>query len=357
MCCAIAVLGVLGPRALIIFWWLVDPARWNVVFSGGALLPALGFVFLPWTTIMYVLFWTVGGLDFVGWVFVVLAFVLDIGTYGGGASGTGSGLRTTAQVRTAPTAMTSAPPPGSRRRPSLLSRRLCSIGLVAACNAGGGPGFTGRTGSASLVSGALNAIATAPGVRYALIDRGRQAKAASSRRATSTSSRAGSPARPMVERPAVRCSCSVGRRTARSSSPTACSSRPRVGRGSASPMDTQFFHPLMDRTGLSKALAAAFGASAIDPVVRSAPCGAESCRVVGLVVPRPALAGLIDVRLRGSCPELPPDLAPVALDLHLDPSGFPVRMETRISAGPTVTAVSLQAGASRPAAGIVPPIP
>lgn len=87
VCCAIAVLGVLGPRALIIFWWLVDPARWNVVFSGGFLLPALGFVFLPWTTIMYVLFWTVGGLDFLGWIFIALAFVLDIGTYGGGAYG------------------------------------------------------------------------------------------------------------------------------------------------------------------------------------------------------------------------------------------------------------------------------
>ena len=36
---------------------------------------------------MYVLFWTVGGLDFVGWLFVALAFVLDIGTYGGGVFG------------------------------------------------------------------------------------------------------------------------------------------------------------------------------------------------------------------------------------------------------------------------------
>ena len=87
VCCAIALLGVLGPRALIIFWWLVDPARWNVTFGGSALLPALGFVFLPWTTIMYVLFWTAGGLDFLGWLFVALAFVLDIGTYGGGIFG------------------------------------------------------------------------------------------------------------------------------------------------------------------------------------------------------------------------------------------------------------------------------
>ena len=86
MCCAITVLALLGPRALIIFWWLVDPARWNVTF-GSALIPILGFLFLPWTTIMYVLFWSVGGLDFVGWLFVALALVLDIGTYTGGAYG------------------------------------------------------------------------------------------------------------------------------------------------------------------------------------------------------------------------------------------------------------------------------
>ena len=86
VCCAIAVMGLLGPRALILFWWLIDPARWNLVFQ-GFLLPALGFVFLPWTTIAYVLFWTVGGLDPIGWVVVALAFFLDIATYGGGAFG------------------------------------------------------------------------------------------------------------------------------------------------------------------------------------------------------------------------------------------------------------------------------
>jgi hypothetical protein len=87
VCCAIAVLGLLGPRALIIFWWLVDPARWSLVFGGGLLVPALGFVFVPWATITYVLFWSVGGLGVVGWLFVAAAFVLDIGTYGGGAFG------------------------------------------------------------------------------------------------------------------------------------------------------------------------------------------------------------------------------------------------------------------------------
>jgi hypothetical protein len=87
MCCAIALLGVLGPRALIVFWWLVDPARWSATFNDQVLLPALGFLFLPWTTVMYVLFWAVGGLPPIGWLFVGLGVVLDLGTYGGGAFG------------------------------------------------------------------------------------------------------------------------------------------------------------------------------------------------------------------------------------------------------------------------------
>ncbi len=86
MCCAIAVLGILGPRALMLFWWLTDPARWNVVF-GGPLAPILGFLFLPWTTIMYVLVYSVGGLSLGGWLLVGLGLVVDIGTYGGGAYG------------------------------------------------------------------------------------------------------------------------------------------------------------------------------------------------------------------------------------------------------------------------------
>lgn len=87
MCCGIAILGILGPRALILFWWLTDPTRWSVTFSGEAILPALGFLFLPWTTIMYVLFWAVGGLTPLGWVFVGLGLLADLGTYGGGALG------------------------------------------------------------------------------------------------------------------------------------------------------------------------------------------------------------------------------------------------------------------------------
>ena len=87
MNCMIALLGLIVPRVLIAVCWLADPARWNQTFSGGVVLPALGFLFLPWTTIMYVLFWSTTGLDVIGWLFVFIAFVGDIGTYGGGFLG------------------------------------------------------------------------------------------------------------------------------------------------------------------------------------------------------------------------------------------------------------------------------
>ncbi len=87
MCCAIALLGIIGPRALLVYWWLVDPARWTATFDGGVLLPAIGFLFLPWTTIMYVLMWTTQGLDLLGWLVVGLGLLADMGTYGGGALG------------------------------------------------------------------------------------------------------------------------------------------------------------------------------------------------------------------------------------------------------------------------------
>ena len=85
MGCLIVLMALIGPRVALVFTWiftnLVDRAfdDWVV--------PALGLIFLPWTTFLYVLVWAVGVQDFVGWLFVGLAFVLDIATYGGGAYG------------------------------------------------------------------------------------------------------------------------------------------------------------------------------------------------------------------------------------------------------------------------------
>ena len=86
VCCAIAVLGLLGPRALIIFWgsstrtagtWYSAASCCRLSASsscrGRRSCTSCSGRSAAWTPI--------------GWIVVALAFVLDIGTYGGGAFG------------------------------------------------------------------------------------------------------------------------------------------------------------------------------------------------------------------------------------------------------------------------------
>ena len=85
MCCLLTVMGIFGPRAAIIVHWLLFPAAWALAFD-GPILPLLGFLFTPWTVLIYVLV-SPGGIDTLEAIFVGLAFVLDIATIGGGAYG------------------------------------------------------------------------------------------------------------------------------------------------------------------------------------------------------------------------------------------------------------------------------
>ena len=70
---------------VILLWWLIEPVRWSAAFD-TFFLPFAGFLFLPWTTLMYVLVAPAGitGLD---WLWVALAALVDIGSYAGGAVG------------------------------------------------------------------------------------------------------------------------------------------------------------------------------------------------------------------------------------------------------------------------------
>ena len=94
MCCIVAALFMFGPRAAIFFWWLIDPIRWGATFD-TFIGPALGFLFLPWTTLMYVLVFPGGasGLDFV-WLAIAVAF--DLTTWFGGGYSNRDRLPTTA---------------------------------------------------------------------------------------------------------------------------------------------------------------------------------------------------------------------------------------------------------------------
>jgi hypothetical protein len=86
MCCAFAILVTLGPRFLGAIWWLVNPALWSLTFKGSWFWPLLGLLFLPWTTLMYILV-APGGVVGFEWVWIGLAVFADIASYSGSAYG------------------------------------------------------------------------------------------------------------------------------------------------------------------------------------------------------------------------------------------------------------------------------
>ena len=83
MCLVIFAL-IVSPRIVMVIWWLLNMARWAATFD-TPLLPILGFLLAPWTTLMYVLAAPggVGGLD---WLLLGIAVLVDLGSLGGGAA-------------------------------------------------------------------------------------------------------------------------------------------------------------------------------------------------------------------------------------------------------------------------------
>ena len=54
MGCLFAIVGGLFPRLALLLYWLARPLVVNAAFN-TFIIPCLGFVFLPFTTLMYVL--------------------------------------------------------------------------------------------------------------------------------------------------------------------------------------------------------------------------------------------------------------------------------------------------------------
>ncbi len=80
MCCFFLLFVLLGPRFAVLAIWIFGD-RVELAFDGW-LLPLLGLLFLPWTTLMYLLVWSFpGGVDGAEWLVVALGVVLDIATY------------------------------------------------------------------------------------------------------------------------------------------------------------------------------------------------------------------------------------------------------------------------------------
>ena len=75
--CLIAVVIAFAPRLMLILAWIFSD-RWQIVWQNEWVMPLLGIIFLPFTTIMYMLTWTfTGGIEGWDWMWILLGFVLD----------------------------------------------------------------------------------------------------------------------------------------------------------------------------------------------------------------------------------------------------------------------------------------
>src|SRR5262245_24098590 len=85
--CLFALAAASAPRLVLLFTWLFTPLV-SRAFHSAFLVPLLGIIFLPFTTLMYVLVWSPAvGVTGWGWFWVILGLLLDIGSYSGSAYG------------------------------------------------------------------------------------------------------------------------------------------------------------------------------------------------------------------------------------------------------------------------------
>jgi len=85
-CCAVLVILFLGPRVAILAMALFS-SYLGRAFGGGILLPMVGWLFLPWTTLAYA--WAINSRGEVAGlqaIVVVVAVLVDLGVVGGGAA-------------------------------------------------------------------------------------------------------------------------------------------------------------------------------------------------------------------------------------------------------------------------------
>ncbi len=82
MCgCFVLALGAFAPRVALALMALFNDEI-TKAFDGNWVVPLIGWFLLPYSTLAFVLVhWRTGDVDGFGWLFVALAFVLDLGSY------------------------------------------------------------------------------------------------------------------------------------------------------------------------------------------------------------------------------------------------------------------------------------
>ena len=83
--CLFALLAAGAPRLALILMWIFT--NWvGRAFDNQIIVPLLGLIFLPLTTVIYVLVYP-GGLSGFDWVLLIVGVLIDLGAYGSGARG------------------------------------------------------------------------------------------------------------------------------------------------------------------------------------------------------------------------------------------------------------------------------
>ncbi|MFA6492759.1 MAG: hypothetical protein WCV58_01310 [Patescibacteria group bacterium] len=81
MPCLFAIIGAFAPRLALVLLWIFTPLV-NKVFNSSVVLPILGLIFLPFTTLFYVLVvYSLGQYNVWGWLLILVGFLLDLRSY------------------------------------------------------------------------------------------------------------------------------------------------------------------------------------------------------------------------------------------------------------------------------------
>jgi hypothetical protein len=75
-----AIFGALVPRFVLLVAWVNDQTYWQNLF-GAPVWFLGGFLFFPWTTLLYGLA-QANGMTLLNWIFVACGLLIDLGTWG-----------------------------------------------------------------------------------------------------------------------------------------------------------------------------------------------------------------------------------------------------------------------------------
>jgi hypothetical protein len=75
--CLLAFGLAVAPRLVLILAWIFS-VRWDMVWKGVWFWPLMGIIFLPYTTVMYMLTWSQAGIQGWDWMWIILGLFLDL---------------------------------------------------------------------------------------------------------------------------------------------------------------------------------------------------------------------------------------------------------------------------------------